>query len=567
MNALLLKKNIYAFLSGLSKGILRRRMKSLLTFFLHYQKTFFLVLTMAVGLFIFFPIHNIMLPLAQGDHGRDLYAFTQTMQGQTPYQDYLWTYGPLMPYYYGFIFKILGPTIQAAICGEIAVKLLTIILFYLALGCFVPFLWASIGALWFASFYPHFSHTFNHAGCITALLFLILNLFLYLKTQKQKFLMLGFFAAVIVSLIKINFGVTGFLAFFISAAFIDLSNGKLKENLKTYIYGSLLTGISIFLIHLFFIRKLPFYYILQCFSVLKNYQQAGYAPSVPIGQNITSFLQKTWTQNVTFWPYLVVMIVVLSLLGLLAFLSLKAKDQLRSHKNTFLILASTSIFVVLSLHEAFLSERIYAKYWGQPFQILFVFLVIGIMIKKVPHFFQIALAIFLCAVLLTNTQRLNRILTFFKSPIHRFQVTKNDVYITNSADWFLTVHQTVSFLNNNLKEDELFFALPYETLYYFLTNKKSPTRELYFFTFVNITPEQEKEIISRLETKKVNYIVLSNRCQTDEAGMGTFGKDYCPLLAQYILEHFSAVESFGDWNRPAGWIDNHAVKILKRKNP
>ncbi len=542
-------------------------LKNFIAFFLRYQKIFFFILTLTLTIAIFFPIHNLMLPLAQGDHGRDLYAFTQTMQGAEPYQDYLWTYGPFMPYYYAGIFKILGPTIQNAICGEIAIKILGVMAFYFALGCFVPLLWASLGALWLASFYPHFCHTFNHAGGISALLLTILALFLYLKTQKRKFVWLGFLAVALVSLIKINFGVFGFLAFALSIALIDGTNKIFFKNIKFYFYSSFVTGLGIVFVHLFFIRKLPFYYILQCFSLLKNYQQAGYAPSIPLEQNILNFLQKTLTQNITFWPYLIVMIIVLSLLGLLGILCSRDKKQWPTHKTTLLVLATTSIFVVLMLHEAFLSERIYAKYWGAPFQMLFIFLIIGIMITRTPRLLQIALALFLSAVIFTNTQRLHRIIGFFKTPAHRFQIDSNDIYITNAMDWLATVHQTTSFLKANLKKDELFLALPCDTLYYFLTNKPSPTRELYFFTFVNIPPVQEKEIITKLENKKVNYILLSNRCQTDEAGMGTFGKDYCPLLAQYILKNFSAIEAFGDWNRPAGWIDNHAVRILKRKNP
>jgi len=396
---------------------------------------------------------------------------------------------------------------------------------------------------------------------------LLLNLFLYLKTRNQKFFWLGLFTVVLVSLVKINFGVSGFIAFLTSAAMIDFSRTTLRKNFKIYFLGSLATWGAIILLHLWFIRKLPFYYLLQCFSLLKSYQQTGYAPSVSIGQNIFGFLQGTFMQIVSFWPYLVLMLIVVTLLTLLAVSLLKDKKDSSVGKNALLALAATGLFVIFSLHEAFLSIMSYAKYWAQPFQLLFVFLVIGLMIKKIPRALQVGLALFLCTTLWINTQRLHHIVRFFRNPIQHFQLGKNNAYITNPANWFLTVHQTVSFLKNNLGEKEQFFALPYEPLYYFLTEKQSPTQEIEFFTFMNTSLEQEKVIILKLENKKVNYILLSNRCQSNEAGLGILGQTYCPLLAQYILKNFSTIETFGDWNKPAGWIDNHAVRILKRNLP
>ena len=73
--------------------------------FSRFQKYVFFLLTLIGGILIYFPAHNYQPLLAQGDHGRDLYAFDQTIHGAKPYRDYWWVYGPLMPYYYALFFK------------------------------------------------------------------------------------------------------------------------------------------------------------------------------------------------------------------------------------------------------------------------------------------------------------------------------------------------------------------------------------------------------------------------------------------------------------------------------
>ena len=538
--------------------------KPVSAFFFHYQKLFFFLLTVVLSAFILFPVHDLQVGLAQGDHGRDLYAFSQTMRGAAPYQDYFWTYGPLMPYVYGLIFKVLGASIQSALAGEILFALLATAFFYLALSCFVPLFWASLAAVWFASFYAHFPHTFNHAGGVSVLIFLYLMLACYVKTKDRKFLGLGFVALVVLSLIKLNFGLCGFTVFLLSGLLIELYDGTVKQTWRFYLFAALASVGAVVLVHLWFIRGLALYYVLQCFSLLKSYQQTGYAAGASVTQNISALLQGAWAQIAAFWPF---QLVAGMAAGSLAFLAVTLKNGRHGHdfkREVALSLGIAVIFAVLCLHEAFLTVMPYAKNWAQPFLILLIFLVITLAAPKAPRALQVVLAFFLAAVIWTNTQRLHRVIHFFKNPLQHFQIGRNNAYVTNSANWFLTIHQTVYFLNTTLGPKELFFALPYEPLYYFLTEKQSPTKEIEFFTFMNIPPAQEQEIIANLENKKVNYIVLSNRCRSDEAGLGVFGKDHCPLLARYILENFTVVASFGDWDQPAGWIENHAVRVLKR---
>ena len=159
----------------------------------------------------------------------------------------------------------------------------------------------------------------------------------------------------------------------------------------------------------------------------------------------------------------------------------------------------------------------------------------------------------------------NLMMKALKVPINYMPVERTKVFTINPPQWKYTVFQTTEFLKSNLKEDETFFALPYDTLYHYLTDKKSPTRQLIFFEHINIPTKQEEKIIKELEEKNVNWVVLSSRMSLDKKGMGIFGKTYCPILHKYINDNFLEVVRYGDWVNEPGWAWNHGTMILKRK--
>src|ERR1700691_2727007 len=84
----------------------------------------FLVLVLVIRLIIAVPLSNSQSYLAQGDHGRDLYAAQAVYRGELPYKNFWWVYGPLMPYYYGLFFKIFGTHISSMLLGKLILRLL-----------------------------------------------------------------------------------------------------------------------------------------------------------------------------------------------------------------------------------------------------------------------------------------------------------------------------------------------------------------------------------------------------------------------------------------------------------
>jgi hypothetical protein len=153
-----------------------------------------------------------------------------------------------------------------------------------------------------------------------------------------------------------------------------------------------------------------------------------------------------------------------------------------------------------------------------------------------------------------------------KQPYRYLSMDRGQIYVGNEPEWTDTVNRVTSYLNTNLKNDDLFFALPYDCLYYYLTGRESPTRQLIFFDHIKIPPQQEISIIRELVNNNISYVLMSSRIISPETGLGIFGRTYCPLISQYIHANFvPVIRQGGDWSQPPGWANNHGVIILKRK--
>src|ERR1700684_984460 len=89
-----------------------------------HAKSLTLLLVLLAGFMITAPYANFQTYLAQGDHGRDLYAAQAVWRGELPYKNFWWVYGPLMPYYYGLFFKIFGTQISSMLLGKLILRIL-----------------------------------------------------------------------------------------------------------------------------------------------------------------------------------------------------------------------------------------------------------------------------------------------------------------------------------------------------------------------------------------------------------------------------------------------------------
>jgi len=527
------------------------------------KKILFLLLTILSTLIFVWPELNFQDQLAQGDHGRDLYAFEVVYKGQLPYKDFWWVYGPIMPYYYGLFYKVFGVHITSVLLGRALLLIGCAALFYLSCAVIMTPGLAFLGAVWFIEGRQEFTCTYNHIGGTLASLVIMYALLSYVRLGSARYLWLSLLSTFFLMLVKVNFGVVSLFIILVGIPAIDALKHYSWENQKKKFYLTALVPLPLITaaIYWFLLKDLPSYAVHQCMPYFGNDEPYH----APLFVSIYAYFHGFWVsffstpQNV--WIGLVLHLSTLAAVGVL----LSGRLPKDEAKNIWLSLGLTGLFFVLYFHEYLLSNVWYRSFWSYPFVILFHFVMIAIAFKVLHPVLRVLVLIFLWKLmLLGGLAHINQI-QHQKTPDHYLSMPRGQIYVGNEPPWVDTVNKATDYLNTNLSKDDLFFALPYDCLYYYLTGKTSPTRQLIFFDHIHIPPEQETAVIKELEDKHVDYVLMSTRIVSMEMGLGFFGKTYCPLLAKYLGDNFTQIyQQGGDPQRSAGWADNHGVFVLKR---
>ncbi len=527
-----------------------------------FNKAIFLFITIIIGIYSLWPLNNFQGILAQGDHGRDLYISQQAINGKRPYQDYWWVYGPLMPYYYGIFFKLLTPTIKSVLIAKNILILTSTVFFYLSLSYIISPPISAIGTIWYLTFLTH-TCTYNHYGGTTILLAITYFLLTYIHANNKKFYLHIIIAILvfILFLIKINFG---FVALICSFSIILLTNKFIfhKKTNKLTILLYICIPFMALCVYSLLLKGLPLYYIRQCMPYLPS--DHPYNLSLPLCLFfLYNHIKNHITASITD-IFLSILVICSIFVSINVFFNKKSYQY--PYKKILISIIAFLLFYICCLHEFLLSGIYYRLFWSIPFKYLLMFSMIGIMISRISPIFRLSLYIIFIVLLYIPIHNRNIVIKKIKTPQHYLYLKKAKIYVGNSPLWINTVIKTTRYLQSILKSNETFFAMPYDPLYYFLTDKYSPTKEIIFFDHIKIPVQQEKQIIKQLENKKINFILISNRMNSKETGLGTFGKTYCPLLAKYIKENFHMIAKFGDWYNPPGWAWNHGTMILKRND-
>ena len=103
-------------------------------------------------------------------------------------------------------------------------------------------------------------------------------------------------------------------------------------------------------------------------------------------------------------------------------------------------------------------------------------------------------------------------------------------------------------LDRYTKEGEYVFFFPNEAGYYFLFNRRSPTR--YVFSYFAVTAEQRMEMIADLESRRPAYVVYS----LDAWRIDDIPEEIqVPEVTNYLREKYALAEDLG------------GIRILRRR--
>jgi len=534
-----------------------------MNFLKQHAKSLILLLVIGCGIFITAPYANYQDYLSQGDHGRDLYAAQAVYRGELPYRDFWWVYGPLMPYYYGLFYKIFEVHISSILLGKLLLRVLGGILMCLALLEITSEIVAILGACWFMLFQQDFFFTYNHLGGLVMILGIAFCLLSYIKQQASKFVWTALVFIFLLCLIKINFGVAALAVTLITVAVSDYVKSKrIAQRPSLYFMALIGLPFAVFLIYWYLLKGLSVMEIRQCLPYMDGDQPYAILPWVAV----VNFIEVTFHTITSSWMNLIFAVIINASAGRCIYLLIKNKIS-PQHQTIFLLsLSMLSLFYLANFHEYLKSGVWYRGFWAQPLSMMISFLLIDTATQSIALSYRKLVLSFVALMAITSWFLFMQHANATKINSQFLSLPRGGIYITNAPSWITTVESTTDFLNETLKPNELFFALPYDCLYYYLTGKKSPTRQLIFFEHIKIPAEQERSVIAELEKNHVNYVLLSSRAfARQELGLGFLGTTYCPLIGKYIGDNFVPIARFGDWKNEPGWAWNHGTLILKRK--
>jgi hypothetical protein len=413
-------------------------------------------------------------------------------------------------------------------------------------------------------FQQDFFFTYNHLAGIVMALGVVFCLLSYIKENSltAAWGALGFIFTL--CLIKVNFGLAALTVSVITVGVCDLVRRIPFDTPKKIFYAAAFIALPllVFVIYWSLLQGLSAMEIRQCLPYKEGDQPYTISPWLAIA-NFLGITLHTITSN---WTNFTLAVIINA--SAVRCIYLFAKNKFPGPRKTVLILSfgMLCLFYAANFHEYLKSGVWYRGFWSQPLSIMLIFVLIDTAAQSIPQVLRKIIFTFIGGLAIYCWSLVVGHVNATKTDDQYLSLPRGGIYITNSPSWITTVEQTTDFLNKTLKPNELFFALPYDCLYYYLTNKKTPTRQLIFFEHIKIPSEQERSVIAELEKNHVNYVLISSRAfARQEPGLGFLGTTYCPLIGKYIHDNFVAVARFGDWTNEPGWAWNHGTLILKRK--
>ncbi len=535
------------------------------------------------------------------DCGREMYVPQQLSRGRLLYRDLWYPYGPLAPYWNALLFRLFGVNLVVLYASGLSVTLTFTCFLYAITRRVTSSLVAFVTILCFQTqaFHPglfNFVLPYAYGSTMGSLFTLIFLYFLirHIRNESGWNLPLAGLWAGLTLLTKFEFGLACYFIF----AFYQLLDLRTKKNVQSLILNlrAFLPGILIPVGgYGFFVWKLSLpFFIRDSFSrefyvQWSRRQGLRFAPaevliliSVLIFSLVIWFLLALLTRrifkfrrNPAIWLAL--------LLPLVWALHLRwgAYFPLAMHFISLYFLAPGGIFwlavaflvravvrwqrrpyrtaeltkAVLACYALSIGVRIMSKvelanysiYYNTGLYLIFVMVIseialrVGIDLKKTR---RQALVGFL--VMVEGLGLLSVNYPWRTMPQSLLRTDRGSIFAKSSeAELFPSI---IRFIREKSREGKTVLVVPEETSLYFFAGVEAPTRWYMIHPYI-LSPEwKEREYIHGLETRGIDYILLSNRTNV-EYGFAFFGINYNRLVYQWITKNFQVVGQFGHFSR------------------
>ncbi|MBI3271496.1 MAG: hypothetical protein HYZ53_21075 [Planctomycetes bacterium] len=533
--------------------------------------------------------------LLSGDLGNDLAGYHRVLLGEIPYRDFLWGYGPAMPFFYAGVMKLFGVHMAAVQGGYFALlSLASLALYRLALRVVtpVPAVFAAL-TLFFVAFA---NHAYNHVACTLAGTLAVDGFLAWHSSARPgRVPWRTVLALALGATVKLNSAASIGAALALAevaaalcgdAAVAEPGSPAVRVRFARAVAGPLRWGgATIGLVLLFYA---PFLVALEGSRLAHAFPYASALHPLEPREFLASLvrvflvlLQCLWTADLdTFagWfgrPFLMQLSFLLVLVWTMWQAAAFALRRTRAPEVSFPRLVLGFVAIVAS-NEFLLTGLAYNLfYYSSPAILLLATLGIGATVRRlVPTFGlgadpaggdrpALAVAAGVMGTLLVLSScalELGRHVQFADHPRLRLYVEPD-----GNSDVVLRVTRFVEAVT---APDEPLVVVPYAPIYFFLTGRRSPLWTDMWQRHNRITGDEELDLVARMEASGVRCVLLTNLAIDRNPWSGSFGTTHAVILSPYLTDRFEPLATLGDglgWLPPTDWLHGQRVLVLWRK--
>ncbi|MBI3268347.1 MAG: hypothetical protein HYZ53_04945 [Planctomycetes bacterium] len=554
-----------------------------------------LLLSCALFTLFLYDRHGSLVP---GDHGRDLHAYELGRLGRTPYRDYQWKYGPLMPYVFGGAWRVTGRGLDTLRAAYLALLTASALVLYFVARRLLPAPLAFLASI--ASFaHGQPFHTFNHVGGTlagsVATLFLLRWLEDPRRPRRRLALACACAAQVVFALVKLNMAGAVSLAhcfFLLRVGWRERDReanpaAALAQALRAPVAYGLSWLVATLCAYLPFVAGVSRSHLLQCFPWgTRQLVEHGSPWDIAF-----RFPEELWAHafGTSLLPWDLVfsrdcLCPFLLVLGVSGGLVLSARYVLGSAN------AAGAAFLLLTLQAAFAAHEFLQL---STHYSLFYFvapsvnpLVLALGHKLVARCRELrrgggdaktgagrlaaanrAATSVLCAALGAGLLVAHAV----RVPVdaERWLDGPGIRAYCGPTDTLAVIEEVARRVRGATRPDEPIVAFPFDPLYYYLTGRENGIYPEEVFEESDLSLEDEEECIRAMEARGVRCVLLSNAALwEDQRGLGAFGKTYAFRLAAYLDERYRLVwpPPPAYFPRPPNEVSLHRVLIWWRQD-
>jgi 4-amino-4-deoxy-L-arabinose transferase-like glycosyltransferase len=494
--------------------------------------------------------------ILRADEGVAFATAVRVTQGFIPQHDFPSYYGPVMPYVYGAVFKVFGPSI-ALMRGIWAILYIVSIFLFYRLGRHLlpPFAAFAAAAMLIGQQHTPL-YTYNHIGFVLATEAILLLLLSRVPDKPEAHFRAKMTTLLLIALlIKFNEALVIFVV--VVAVIWVINRGRGEKTFleiprtSSIIIPGAVAFVAFALITAALNAGLTKFQFLRNFPLLPQYQASiggfQYVKFILTFPFRTGWHEMTarrwyffWYENYVFSILISFLVGILVLFCVIRFLTSRKYRQALgpdSWKAILLLMVAVGVY-----HEFYLT----GNHWSTPMYVGFSLVAVTFLIwQSLSRFPRTRIAIVSALLLVCVASDFYYVKVVYRN-YSQFRIDDPRARIYSSMDSDApVVSAVVAFLEHDAPAGVSMAAFPHDASLLYLAGRQNAMRDDDYQWMLFPDAGSDLEIARELDAKKVRNIVLSNFVGVRRGQPVIFGRDYLPETFKYIQAHYGVIKTFG----------------------